>query len=122
MSPEFGLLPQHVPRGRLRRYNISLNRRYAIRGEKFRIGLVENGRDLPMQQISCSKSVTFQESVSPKIRRPPGNRAAFSFQGRIVPTEAKDPVKTFWSKSYEPKKQGVKQFLTNKHLLFQQLT
>src|SRR5580700_7358233 len=84
--------------------------------EKFRIGLVENGRDLPMQQISCSKSVTFQESVTPKIRRPPGNRAAFSFQGRIVPTEAKDPVKTFWSKSYEPKKQGVKQFLVNKCL------
>jgi hypothetical protein len=51
-----------------------------------------------------------------KTKRPPGNRAAFSFQGRIVPTEAKDPVKTFWTKSYEPKKQGVKQFLGNKCL------
>jgi hypothetical protein len=51
-----------------------------------------------------------------KTKKPPGNRAAFSFQGRIVPTEAKDPVKTFWTKSYEPKKQGVKQFLGNKCL------
>jgi hypothetical protein len=31
--------------------------------------LVEIGRDLPMQQISCSKSVTFQESVTPKIKK-----------------------------------------------------
>jgi hypothetical protein len=46
-----------------------------------------------------------------KTKKPPG-----SFQGRIVPTEAKDPVKTFWTKSYEPKKQGVKQFLGNKCL------
>jgi hypothetical protein len=31
-------------------------------------------------------------------------------QGRIVPTEAKIPSKLFWRKSYEPKKQGVKDF------------
>jgi hypothetical protein len=55
-------------------------------------------------------------SAIEQTKRPPGNRAAFSFQGRIVPTEAKDPVKTFWTKSYEPKKQGVKQFLGNKCL------
>jgi hypothetical protein len=30
-------------------------------------------------------------------------------------------VKTFWTKSYEPKKGGVKQFLGNKCLYFQQL-
>jgi len=28
-------------------------------------------------------------------------------------------VKTFWTKSYEPKKRGVKQFLGNKCLYFQ---
>jgi hypothetical protein len=55
-------------------------------------------------------------SVLGQTKKPPGNRAAFSFQGRIVPTEAKDSVKTFWTKSYEPKKQGVKQFLGNKCL------
>ena len=30
-----------------------------------------------------------------------------------------DSVKTFWTKSYEPKKGGVKQFLVNKCLYFQ---
>jgi hypothetical protein len=54
-----------------------------------------------------------------KIKKATRQQGSLLFQGRIVPTEAKDPVKTFWSKSYEPKKQGVKQFLANKHLLFQ---
>jgi hypothetical protein len=41
-------------------------------------------------------------------------------QGRIVPTEAKkNPSKLFWTKSYEPKKQGVKEFFVNKSLWFQ---
>jgi hypothetical protein len=41
-------------------------------------------------------------------------------QGRIVPTEAKEiPSKLFWRKSYEPKKQGVKEFFVNKSLWFQ---
>ena len=56
-----------------------------------------------------------------KTKRPPGNRATFSFQGRIVPTEAKNSVKTFWTKSYGPKKESVKQFLVNKCLCFQLL-
>jgi hypothetical protein len=33
-----------------------------------------------------------------------------------------DSVKTFWTKSYEPKKQGVKQFLVNKCLCFHRVT
>jgi hypothetical protein len=60
--------------------------------------------------------------VRMQTKRPPGNRAAFSFQGRIVPTEAKNSVKTFWTKSYGPKKEGVKQFLVNKCLYFQLVT
>src|SRR5215831_21143391 len=42
------------------------------------------------------------------------------FQGRIVLTEGKFR-QNFLAKSYEPKKQGVKQILDNKCLYFQQL-
>jgi len=33
---------------------------------------------------------------SAQTKRPPGNDGRPFLQGRIVPTEAKNPVKTFW--------------------------
>ena len=54
-------------------------------------------------------------------KRPPGNRAASSFQGRIVLTEGK-VRQNFLAKSYEPKKGGVKEILDNKCLCFQLFT
>jgi hypothetical protein len=52
-------------------------------------------------------------------KRPPGNQAAFSFQGRIVPTVVQKAIRTFWQKSYEGPKASVKEFLYNKRLCFQ---
>jgi hypothetical protein len=43
----------------------------------------------------CSRRASLRTGIASraKTKRPPGNRAAFSFQGRIVPTEAKIPSK-----------------------------
>jgi len=54
-----------------------------------------------------------------KMKRPPGNQAVFSFQGRIVPTVVQKAIRTFWQKSYEGPKGSVKEFFYNKHLCFQ---
>src|SRR6266852_1887505 len=51
----------------------------------------------------------------------PATWAAFFFQGRIVPTEAKSR-QNFPGKEYEPKNRSVKQFLGNKCLCFQSFT
>src|SRR5712691_1847056 len=75
------------------------------------IGVVSN--------FYSTRRLLAKKRLAKQTKRPPGNRVAFSFQGRIVPTEAKNSVKTFWTKSYEPKKGGVKQFLVNKCLWFQ---
>jgi hypothetical protein len=55
----------------------------------------------------------------PQTKRPPGNRATFSFSRENSSNGGLESVKTFWIKSYEPKKGGVKQFLGNKCLYFQ---
>jgi hypothetical protein len=56
-----------------------------------------------------------------KRKSHPGNRVAFSFQGRIVLTEGK-VRQNFLAKSYESKKGGVKEILDNKCFCFQHFT
>jgi hypothetical protein len=54
-------------------------------------------------------------------KRPSGNLDGLFFQGRIVPTEVRKTIRTFWQKSYEGPKASVKEFLQNKRLCFQRL-
>jgi hypothetical protein len=66
-----------------------------------------------------------QEEISQAIRAKTKGRPATgrpSFQGRIVPTEVQNAIRTFWKKSYEALKGSVKEFFQNKCFCFQQFT
>ncbi len=56
-----------------------------------------------------------------ETKRPPRQKGGLLFQGRIVLTEGK-VRQNFLAKSYESKKQGVKEILDNKCLCFQCVT
>ena len=60
-------------------------------------------------------------NCSAEIEKAARQLGGLLFQGRIVLTEGKFR-QNFLAKSYEPKKGGVKEFLDNKGLCFQQFT
>jgi hypothetical protein len=75
----------------------------------------------PVDSLENGKADSCGWFLGSNGKRPPGNRAAFFFQGRIVLTEGK-VRQNFLAKSYEPKKGGVKGFFDNKCLSFQLFT
>jgi hypothetical protein len=63
------------------------------------------------------------KKITPQTKRPPGNRAASSSRENSSNGGKEIFRQNFsWRKSYEPKKQGVKEFLGNKSLCFHQVT
>ncbi len=75
-------------------------------------------------QRPAEKNLIKKEFISlilTQTKRPPGNWAVSSFQGRIVPTEVRINHQNFLAKSYGSRKGSVKEFLHNKCFCFQQL-
>jgi len=66
-----------------------------------------------------SRAVVWVNRFTKQTKKPPGNRAAFSFTRENSSNGGKKSRQNFLAKSYGPKKGGVKQFLLNKCLLFQ---
>jgi hypothetical protein len=94
--------------------------RYACSGHQATSRVAQIAFDFAQARLSRHKKRLFGMTILVETKRPPGKRRPFL--SRENSSNGDVNRQNFLAKSYEPKKQGVKEFLGNKYLCFQSIT